>query len=140
MKENVNVRITGIHVREGERSEKIVTQTTGKYREIPSGCEMCYEEQRENGEEKVSSTVRIYADRMEIIRSGDYGSDMIFEENVVHHTDYATPYGTMDMIVRTHALTILQQEEELRIDAAYGLELNGQQLSQASISFEVMPA
>lgn len=138
MKENVKVCLTGIHAREGERSEKIVTHAMGRYREIPDGCEICYEEQ--NGDERVGSTVRIYDDKMEIIRSGAYGSEMIFEEGGVHHTDYATPYGKMDMIIRTGKLEILRQEEELRIDVEYGLEMEGRELSQAVISLEIMQA
>ncbi|MBP7348817.1 MAG: DUF1934 domain-containing protein [Butyrivibrio sp.] len=137
MKETVNVHLIGIHAREGERSEKIVTQATGRYKAIPDGCEICYTEQAGKEKEQLSSTVRIYANRLEIMRSGAYGSDMIFEENVIHHTDYTTPYGTMDMVIRTCGLMILQQESEIRINAEYVLELNGQEISQAIISMEV---
>ena len=137
MKETVNVHLIGIHAREGERSEKIVTQATGRYREIPNGCEICYTEQAEKEQEQVTSTVRIYANRLEIMRSGAYGSDMIFEENVIHHTDYTTPYGAMDMVIRTCGLVILQQESEIHVNAEYVLELNGQEISQAIISMEV---
>ena len=137
MKENVKVHLIGIHAREGERSEKIVTQATGRYREIPNGCEICYTEQAEKEQEQVTSTVRIYANRLEIMRSGAYGSDMIFEENVIHHTDYTTPYGAMDMVIRTCGLVILQQESGIRVNAEYVLELNGQEISQAIISMEV---
>ena len=71
------------------------------------------------------------------MRSGAYGSDMIFEENVIHHTDYTTPYGAMDMVIRTCGLVILQQESEIHVNAEYVLELNGQEISQAIITMEV---
>jgi uncharacterized beta-barrel protein YwiB (DUF1934 family) len=72
-----------------------------------------------------------------MIRSGAYGSHMIFEEENEHHTDYRTPYGVMDMVIRTDRLVIAERQDEIRVETEYTLEMNGQELSQSLIVLEI---
>lgn len=137
MKDKVTVRLTGIHTRAGSRSERIETKAEGSCRTLPDGYEIVYEDRSAGEKDSITNTLRVCSGRLEMIRSGAYGSHMIFEEENEHHTDYRTPYGVMDMVIRTDRLVIAEKQDGIRVETEYTLEMNGQELSQSLIVLEI---
>ena len=49
---------------------------------------------------KTDTTIKAVGNRVEITRSGAFGSTLIIEEGAVHKTEYKTPYGAFLMSVQ----------------------------------------
>ena len=136
MKKNADVTVTGIHVRLGEPTEKITTNTSGIYEELEDGSFVLeYDEEQDTGAGtvKVHNKVMISPDGkgMEIVRGGQLRSKLAFAQGLEYDTEYNTPYGSMSMKVVTN------QDEELKLVAEYALEMEQQVLSDSMIVIEV---
>lgn len=141
---NVNVTVTGIHVRLGEPTEKITTNTSGIYEELEDGSFVLeYDEEQDTGAGtvKVHNKVMISPDGkgMEIVRGGQLRSKLAFAQGLEYDTEYNTPYGSMSMKVVTKSFDLVRahQDEELKLVAEYALEMEQQVLSDSMIVIEV---
>ena len=144
MKKNVDVSVTGIHVRAGEPAEKIITNSKGYYEFLEDGTRILeYDEEQQAGSESVHihNTVTIAQDEnsMEIVRGGDMNSKLAFGKELKYDTEYVTPYGTMQMKVNTTKFdfTKIRQEDEMKLMAEYELEMDGEVLSASMIIIEI---
>ena len=147
MKRNVEVSVTGIHSREGEPTEKVESMATGIYELLEDGSFVVeYEEEQDTaaGCMKVNNRVHIGADgrKMEIVRSGATTSRLTFAEDMEYDTEYATPYGTMLMKVKTNSFdfTKVGGDEEIKLVADYDLEIEGQVVSSSMIVIDIKNA
>ena len=147
MKRNVEVSVTGIHSREGEPTEKVESMATGIYELLEDGSFVVeYEEEQDTaaGSMKVNNRVHIGADgrKMEIVRSGATTSRLTFAEDMEYDTEYATPYGTMLMKVKTNSFdfTKVGGDEEIKLVADYDLEIEGQVVSSSMIVIDIKNA
>ena len=144
MKKYVDVIVTGIHSRAGEPTEKIITNSAGVFEEMEDGmCVLEYDEDQDagGGTVKIHNKVSIAPDGkgMEIIRGGDIKSKLAFADQLEYDTEYNTPYGSMQMKVRTNNFDFIKtrQEEEMKLMAEYALEMGGQVLSDSILVIEI---
>ncbi len=144
MKKQVTVRVTGIHARDGEPTEKIITNSSGYIEDTEDGgCILEYVEEQDTGSGsiKINNKVNIAPDGkgIEIIRGGDMESKLAFGEGLVYDTEYHTPYGSMEMTVRTGSFDLVRtrQDEEMKLMAEYALEMGGQVMSSSMIIIEI---
>ncbi len=144
MNKNVEVIVTGIHSREGEPTEKVETSALGSFEVLEDGSRILeYDEDQDlgGGSMKVHNRVEIQPDgrKMEIIRGGATRSRLAFGEKLVYDTEYATPYGSMQMKVRTNSfdLSSAHGDEELKVVAEYDLEIDGQVVSNSMIFIDI---
>ena len=147
MNRNVEVNVTGIHAREGEPTEKVETSAEGIFEMLEDGSRVVeYDEEQDLGGNsmKVHNKVLIDADgnKMEITRGGTTKSTLTFGENLVYDTEYATPYGSMQMKVTTHSFDFNKgrNDEEIKVVAEYDLELQGQVVSRSMIVIDIKNA
>ncbi len=146
MNRKVDIFVTGIHSREGEPTEKVETAVAGVYELLEDGSRIVeYDENQEigGGEMKVHNKVHIGADMrgVEIIRSGATGAKLYFGEESVYDTEYATPYGSMQMKVRTNSFDCSNKnDEEIKVVADYNLEVDGQVISQSMVVIDIKNA
>ncbi len=93
---------------------------------------------------KVHNKVLIDADgnKMEITRGGVTKSTLTFGENLVYDTEYATPYGSMQMKVPNNSFDFNKgrNDEEIKVVAEYDLEIGGQVISRSMIVIDVKNA
>ena len=93
---------------------------------------------------KVHNKVVIGADghRMEIERGGATTSKLTFAENMEFDTEYATPYGTMMMKVKTNSFdfTRVGGDDEIKVVADYDLEIEGRVVSKSMIVIDIKNA
>ena len=97
-----------------------------------------YKETELSGMEGTSTTLRITEDTLSILRFGTYNSKLEFKQGEERLTHYQTPYGTIDIHIRTELLSIdLQQDEGCSIHLKYSLESDGQEAldNEIHISF-----
>lgn len=147
MNRNVEVNVTGIHSREGEPTEKVESLATGIYELLEDGSVAIeYDEEQDTGagSMKVHNRVLIGADgrKMEIVRAGATSSTLTFAEDLEYDTEYATPYGTMLMKVRTKSfdLTRVGGDEEIKVVTDYDLEIEGRVVSSSMIVIDIKNA
>ncbi len=97
-----------------------------------------YKETELSGMEGTTTTLRISEDTLSILRFGAYNSKLEFKQGEERLTYYQTPYGTMEMNVKTELLSMeLQQDEKSNIHLKYSLESGGQEAltNEIHISF-----
>ncbi len=146
MNRHVEINVTGIHSREGEPTEKVESTVTGTYEVLDDGSRIVeYDEDQGMGGShlKVHNRVRIGADgrRMEILRGGSNRSVLRFGEKLEYDTEYATPYGSMQMKVRTNSFDLsTRNDEEIKVVAEYDLEMEGHIVSQSMIVIDIKNA
>jgi len=147
MNRKVNVLVTGIHSREGEPTEKVETSAAGIFEMLEDGSRIVeYDEDQDLG----SSTMKVHnrvcidagGNKMEIIRGGATRSKLAFGEQLVYDTEYATPYGSMQMKVRTNSFDFNKNrnDEEMKVVAEYDLEIEGRVISQSMIVIDIKNA
>ncbi len=146
MTRKVDVFVTGIHVRAGEPPEKVESTSPGLYEVLEDGTRLVeYDENQMSGqgEMKVHNRVEIGADlrNMEIKRSGATSSQLSFGENKEYDTEYLTPYGSMQMKVRTNSFDCnMKKDEEIKVVAEYDLEVGGRVISESMIVIDIKNA
>ena len=147
MNRNVEVNVTGIHSREGEPTEKVESLATGIHELLEDGSLVFeYDEEQDTGSGtmKVHNRVVIGADgrTMEIVRGGATTSKLAFAEDLEFDTEYATPYGTMMMKVKTNSFdcTRVGGDDEIKVVADYDLEIEGQVVSKSMIVIDIKNA
>ena len=86
---------------------------------------------------KVSTVLKIDGGMMTLLRKGILEQEQRFEKGCEHTSIYRTPYGNIDLSVRTEALTVDYGEVAGRIDVRYGLWVNGAFQSQNRLHIEV---
>ena len=86
---------------------------------------------------KVSTVLKIGGGMMTLLRKGILEQEQRFEKGREHTSIYLTPYGNIDLSVRTEALTVDYGEVTGRIDVRYGLWVNGAFQSQNRLHIEV---
>ena len=79
---------------------------------------------------------------MEIVRGGATTSTLTFADDLEYDTEYATPYGTMLMKVRTKSFdfTKVGGDEEIKLVADYDLEIEGQVVSSSMLVIDIKNA
>ncbi len=146
MNRHVEINVTGIHSRQGEPTEKVESSITGTYELLEDGSRIVeYDEDQGAGNNhlKVHNRVRIGPDgrKMEILRAGANRSVLKFGDNMEYDTEYSTPYGSMQMKVRTNSFDCsTRNDEEIKVVAEYDLEMEGQVVSQSMIVIDIKNA
>ena len=146
MNRHVEINVTGIHSRQGEPTEKVESTTKGTYELLEDGSRIVeYDEEQGTGPNhlKVHNRVRIGPDgrRMEILRAGANRSVLKFGEKMEYDTEYSTPYGSMQMKVRTNSFDFsTRKDEEIKVVAEYDLEMEGRVVSQSMVVIDIKNA
>ena len=145
MNKEVEVFVTGIHVREGEPTEKVETNATGTFEILEDGSRVVeYDEhQDDEGSMKVHNRVSIEPDghKMAIVRKGATSSKLFFGQELEYDTEYLTPYGAMQMKVRTTDFDYSNRnDEEIKVVAEYDLEIGGEVVSRSMIVIDIKNA
>ena len=145
MNREVEVFVTGIHVREGEPTEKVETNATGTFEILEDGSAVVeYDEhQDEDGSMKVHNRVKIEpgGHKMAIVRNGATSSKLFFGQELEYDAEYLTPYGAMQMKVRTTDFDYSNRnDEEIKVVAEYDLEIGGEVVSRSMIVLDIKNA
>ncbi len=72
----------------------------------------------------VGSTLKLRGDRVELVRSGSYGGNMVFCEGMEYSFLYNTPYGKIEMSVFSKKVRISDDVVELVYDLKNGSDIS----------------
>lgn len=149
MTKEVLVRIASLHFdlkENGEtdlqetEDEKIEIVVPGQYFLKNGKHYILYEEIEESGLGVTKNTLKVTGDyRVEMKKSGVLTSYMVFEKGKKYVSSYKTPYGQMQIGTDTKELTIILEEEKIRIFVRYTLEAEDEAVAESRIRIEVVP-
>ena len=105
MKKEVSIEITTDSFPKGEEARHISTKTKGT---AFSGDGLLYVTYMENPEEfgKTTTKVKIKKDRIELIRSGNIVSRLVFCKDVPYEGSYNTPYGSLPVKIQVTEMSV----------------------------------
>ena len=138
MERKANIKVIGIHDRGEKTPEKIESQGTCTWNITDDGTNVIKgDEARDESGEMVTTSFRISPSKVKMVRKGSFASVMVFEKDVDHVSTYNTPYGAMDMKVRTSVLDVIEEKNHLHAHVKYVLEMDGQVTSNSDIKIDV---
>ncbi|SHI47224.1 Uncharacterized beta-barrel protein YwiB, DUF1934 family [Parasporobacterium paucivorans DSM 15970] len=137
MTKEVLLSISGIQFDNNE-DEPIKVITAGEYFFEDDIHYINYEEVSEDKPKEVTKcTIKIKNNGLEMIKNGPMSVHMIFEEGRKHVSYYNTPYGDLVVGTYTNRVRMSRQEDAMEITISYGLEINGQHISNSEIVVNV---
>ena len=101
MKQTVVLSIRGRQTYADQEPEVIELVTEGTMELKQGGWDISYEESALTGLEGVTTTFRVEPGKVTLSRKGALNSQMVFQEGRQHSSLYRTPYGTLDVDIRT---------------------------------------
>ncbi|MEG2700643.1 MAG: DUF1934 domain-containing protein, partial [Hungatella sp.] len=129
MTRDVLISISGEQMTDGETGD-IEMITTGDYFEKNGKHYIIYDEITDGIEGVTRNTIKVLPERMDIIKRGYGQTQMLFEKNKKHLTCYATPVGDLMIGINTNQILVEEQEDLLRIDVKYSLDINYEHVSE----------
>lgn len=137
MTKEVVLTIKGVQKYPGEEPLETVTQVDAEYYERGQSQYVMFEEVQEGFTESVKSMLKIKNNCVELTKKGLIQSHMIFEPEALYMTEYKTPFGRMQLGVRTGELRVLETKDMSRIDIKYILESEEQVMADCSIQMTI---
>lgn len=105
--------------------EPIEVIYTGELNNLPGKAHVVYDESILTGMEGVSTEIFIEEEQVEIIRTGNVESKMLFKEDYHDIFLYHMEVGTMTMGLHTEKLNIEKTEKGYHISMSYSLLISG---------------
>lgn len=140
MKQKVVISIEGKQFVPGVEPEVIRTHVQGDLEDRgEAGILLTYQESGQTEPERVVTTLAATADRVALERTGALRSQMIFEEGREHQSVYQTPYGTLELVIRTRTLFSNLDSQGGEIRLAYDLALGGAETGRNTLWLQVRP-
>ncbi len=118
------IHITGTQRLEGQEPDTIELTTRGSFHKTEEGYALCYTEEAAEAE-RTAVTLHITPRQVMLERSGGHAGMLILEKQRRHHSQYATPYGVLDMGTYATALDWSLNAAGGTLDFAYTLGFNG---------------
>ncbi|MDO5409903.1 MAG: DUF1934 domain-containing protein [Lachnospiraceae bacterium] len=142
MKKDVLLTIKGRHKERGGDWEGLEVMTTGVQYEKNGSIYLVYDEIMGEEDSDVShNRIKIEQEPLTVTmtKSGAVVSVMSFGENIKENSNYETPFGSFTLGVDTREISFINNEEELRLQIRYSLEMNYEYLSESDICIEAKP-
>lgn len=123
MEKNVVISVTGKQKHEGAESEAVEFVTDGVFRREDQIYILTYQESEVTGMEGTQTVITAEGDQVTLLRTGEYNSQMVFQEGVRHLSMYNTPYGALAIGVNTHRLQTRLDDSGGEIVIDYAVEV-----------------
>ncbi len=126
---------------DGNEQQRTTQTLPGFLRRCEQSYELTYREPNtEEGLGNTLTTLRVFGDRMELARQGDYRCLLTMEPGVSHETDYDTPLGRFVLTTETQAFcSALQENGNGDVSVCYRLHAAGGS-TQHTLQITVTPA
>lgn len=131
------VKITIEGSQPGVDQEVMTTLATGDYYLKNGTRYILFEESQEGFDQTVKNTIKIKENQVELTKKGLISSHMVFGEGLTYLTEYVTPYGNILLDLSTQKLEIQEREQDIEIQILYGIDMNGEFLSDSHIHIKI---
>lgn len=137
MTKEVIITIRGLQNGPQTDGEPIEMITTGEYFYKNNKHYILYEEVMEGETKTTKNRIKIAPGMMELTKSGVVNVHMVFEEKKKNITHYYTPYGSLTMGIDTKQVSMVEEEDSMKISVLYGLEMNQEFMADCDIQISV---
>lgn len=96
-----------------------------------------YNETEISGMDGTRTTLKIKNDKVVIIRDGTTSANMEFEKGKQNISLYNTPYGILELKIKTRDLDVKMDEAGGNVKVNYDMEMQGQESIQTSIGINI---
>ncbi len=142
MQKDVLLKITGIQmdaITEGELDEPIEIVTPASYCKKDGSHYLYYEDMEEGIPGLTENRITLNDERVEIQKSGQITSHMIFVEQSRTNTVYDTPFGQMILGITAGKIHIDEKEDKISVGLSYVLDINNSAFLNCELGMEVVP-
>lgn len=138
MSESVTIRIKSTQECDGE-TDQMELVTCGKYYKKGGKYYISYQESEVTGMEGTSTVIKAEPETstVNLMRFGQFRSQLIFEKNKRHNCMYDTFNGMMMVSVNAHDMKIGLNKDGGTLKLGYMIEINGSVASKNSIVINV---
>ena len=138
MTRDVVISISGAQFSEGDQ-EDVELITTGDYFLKNGKHYIIYDKIEEDGQDVIRNTIKVLPDSIHIIKKGNVSAHMVFERNKKNLACYMTPFGELMVGIDTSDIRVEEEEQLLRVNVDYSLDINYEHVSDCSITVSVRP-
>ncbi len=119
------IRIVGTQKLEEQEPDTLELTTTGTLEQGREGWRLSYQETDATGLSGTLTTLHITPQRVTLERTGANASLLVLEKHRRHHSNYATPYGMLDLGTYANELSYSLNEAGGELHFSYTLGFNG---------------
>ena len=119
------IHIKGTQHIDGQEPDVTELTTRGTLTRTADGWDLCYDETEATGLKGTTTTVHVAKNRIVLERTGANASMLVLEKTRRHHSNYATPYGLIDLGSYANRLEYDLTESGGTLEFAYTLGFNG---------------
>lgn len=135
--QNVVITVAGTQTDAGGEENHIELTTVGRRYQKNGLDYVTYQESAISGMEQTTTLLKIYKEKLGLIRMGNVEQKQEFAAGQKIAGSYVTPFGVMKMNILTKKLDISMSEAAGHIDVAYELEIDGQWQSSNTLSVAI---
>lgn len=120
-----------------DQTDTVELTTAGTLTKTVDGWDIHYEESEATGMEGTATTVHVTEDKVILERTGTNASFLVLEKHRRHHSNYNTPYGTIDLGTYATALDHDLSPVGGQLYFAYTLGFNGSINSEHTVHITI---
>lgn len=124
-------------VQDNNRDEMIEVVTPGDFYNDKSSYFVEYNETEISGMEGTKTIFEIDPEKFTLIRNGTTATKMEFKDNSENYVMYNTPYGMIEMKIKTKELSISVNDEGGNININYDMLLPGEKPLNTTLSVDI---
>lgn len=136
MTRDVLISIKGLQIAEDD-SNPVELITAGDYFIKNGNHYILYDEIQEGVEGVIKNTIKIRPEGLDIIKRGSTSAHMTFEKDKKNVSCYATPFGELMIGINTNHIRIDENEDSLKVQVGYTLDINYQHVSECNIVLDI---
>lgn len=137
MTKDIILTISGLHETDGDLDAPIETMTPAQYYMKNGKHYVVYDEILEGLEGTMKSTIKFTEDQVELIRSGQASTRMVFQPGHEHMVIYQTPMGPLSISLYTEDIIAKIGEEHISLKIDYSLKTEGIVVSESTVNIEM---
>ena len=137
MTKEVWITVCGLQNGPDTDGEPIEMTIAGEYYYKNEKHYILYEEVMEGETNTTKNRIKIAPGMLELTKNGVVNVHMLFEEYKKNVTHYHTPYGSLVMGIDTQKVEIFENENELKVNVGYALEMNQEFVADCNIKITV---
>ncbi len=124
MEKDVIISIKGMQKYEHADSDVIELITKGRLAEREGNFTLTYQESELTGLEGTRTTIQVEGEQVTLLREGGVNSQMVFQEGRRHMSMYNTPYGAIEIGIKTSHLMADLHDRGGAIEIDYAIEVD----------------
>ena len=137
MTKDVLLAIKGLQFDMDNDENKIETINPAQYYNKNNQHYVVYDEITEGFSESTKNIIKFKEHSMDLTKRGLVNVHMVFEENKKNMTSYSTPYGNILIGIDAKKVSCKEEEEHIRVDVEYALEVNYEHLADCKIRMNI---